>query len=308
MLGILQNSSFFEYFCAVESSKWQKMILIADSGSTKTDWVVFNPSVQDPMFNVQSSIISTQGLNPVHQTSETILRILRDELLPQLNIPITAVYFYGSGVRPELESLMVSVLHEIFLQAETVEAHSDMLGAARALCGHNEGIASILGTGANSCLYDGYGIRRNTPAMGYILGDEGSGASLGKRLIHDLYKGVLSKEIANTFECETSLTLPDLIDKVYRQPLPNRFLASLSTFIHNHLDDPSIRHMVVACFSDFFAYNIVPYGRPDLPVNFVGSIAFYYQDELREAAKRQGFHLGSVLRSPLEGLVRYHQG
>lgn len=279
------------------------MILIADSGSTKTDWLLIDGG--DCRFS-PSTIISTQGLNPVHQTPETILLILRKELLPQLDVSVNTVCFYGSGVRPELELQMASVLRETFPRAEAVDVHSDMLGAARALCGHNEGIASILGTGANSCLYDGYGILKNTPAMGFILGDEGSGASLGKHLVHDLYKGILSKDIVNAFESETGLTLPDLIDKVYRQPLPNRFLASLSTFIHNHLDDPSVHRMVVACFCDFFAYNIVPYGRPDLSVNFVGSIAFYYQDELREAAEHQGFRLGTILRSPLEGLVRYH--
>ena len=285
------------------------MILIADSGSTKTDWALLSPTSlpRESSFNSQFLIFNSQGLNPVHQTPEAIVAVLRDELLPQLDADsIESVYFYGSGVRPELESVMESVLFETFPQAKNVEAHSDMFGAARALCGHNEGIASILGTGANSCLYDGYAIVKNTPAMGYILGDEGSGASLGKRLVHDLYKGVLSKEIASDFERETGLTLPILIDRVYRQPLPNRFLASLSAFIHSHLDDVSMRRMVVECFCDFFAFNIVPYGRPDIPVHFVGSIAFFYQSELREAAERQGFSLGTVLRSPLEGLVNYH--
>lgn len=279
------------------------MILIADSGSTKTDWALIPPSDSSPVTSDPSRFTS-QGLNPVHQNRETILQILRSELLPQLDASeVTSVCFYGSGVRPELEPVMESVLREAFPQVESVEAHSDLLGAARALCGHNCGIASILGTGANSCLYDGERIVQNTPALGYILDDEGSGAALGRRLLHDLYKGVLSEKVKTSFETETGLALPEIIDKVYRQPLPNRFLASLTTFIHRHLDDPGLRRMTIDCLGEFFTFNIVPYGRPDLPVGFVGSIAYFFQSELREAAERQGFTLGTVLRSPIEGLV-----
>ena len=286
------------------------MILIADSGSTKTDWALISPSVLSSQLSVlssQLSVLSSQGLNPVHQSRETILQILRSELLPQLDSSeIESVFFYGSGVRPEMEPVMVNLLREVFPQAETIEAHSDLLGSARALCGHNYGIASILGTGANSCLYDGTSIVMNTPAMGYILGDEGSGASLGKRLLHDLYKGVLSEKVKASFEAETGLVMPEIINKVYRQPLPNRFLASLSTFIHNHLDVPEMRQLVIDTFVDFFRFNIAPYQRPDLPVSFVGSIAYFFESELREAAESQGFTLGTILRSPIEGLIRFH--
>ena len=279
------------------------MILIADSGSTKTDWALISPSV----LSSQLSVLSSQGLNPVHQSRETILQILRSELLPQLDSSeIESVFFYGSGVRPEMEPVMVNLLREVFPQAETIEAHSDLLGSARALCGHNYGIASILGTGANSCLYDGTSIVMNTPAMGYILGDEGSGASLGKRLLHDLYKGVLSEKVKASFEAETGLVMPEIINKVYRQPLPNRFLASLSTFIHTHLDIPEMRQLVIDTFVDFFRFNIAPYQRPDLPVSFVGSIAYFFESELREAAESQGFTLGTILRSPIEGLICFH--
>ena len=279
------------------------MILIADSGSTKTDWALISPSV----LSSQLSVLSSQGLNPVHQSRETILQILRSELLPQLDSSeIESVFFYGSGVRPEMEPVMVNLLREVFPQAETIEAHSDLLGAARALCGHNYGIASMLGTGANSCLYDGTSIVMNTPAMGYILGDEGSGASLGKRLLHDLYKGVLSEKVKASFEAETGLVMPEIINKVYRQLLPNRFLASLSTFIHTHLDIPEMRQLVIDTFVDFFRFNIAPYQRPDLPVSFVGSIAYFFESELREAAESQGFTLGTILRSPIEGLICFH--
>ena len=261
------------------------MILIADSGSTKTDW---------------SGGYTTQGINPFHQSEDEIRSVLRQELLPQLDASeVTAVYFYGSGVRPEKEAVMCELLREVFPHAEIIEAHSDLLGAARALCGHNEGIACILGTGANSCLYDGEKIVQNTPALGYILGDEGSGAALGKHFLHDLYSGILPQEMIPLFEKETGLTLSEVIQRVYREPLANRFLASLSKFIHQHIDEPGLQRLVVENFEAFFRVHILPYNRPDLPVSFVGSIAWFYQDQLRTAAETFGLTLGTVFRSPL---------
>lgn len=201
---------------------------------------------------------------------------------------------------------MMALLKEMFPQARQVEAHSDLLGAARALCGHNYGIASILGTGANSCLYDGKTILQNTPALGYILGDEGSGGVLGKHFLHDLFKGVLSENICKEFEREYGLTMADVIHRVYREPMPNRFLASFAPFIHRHLSDPAIKRLVVDNFRDFFRYNIRPYGLSNMKVSFVGSIAWHFREQLEEAAAAEGFFLGSILKSPIEGLLRYH--
>ena len=291
------------------------MILIADSGSTKTDWAIVIGSTQ-PV------VIKTQGINPVHQSREEIVKVLREEFVgvmgstPEVQklrsaailtpeFPM-AVYFYGSGVRPEMEPLMQSLLKETFPQASVIEAHSDLLGAARALCGRNEGIASILGTGANSCLYDGNAIVDHMPALGYILGDEGSGAVLGKRFIHVLYGGILSEEIKQTFERETKLNLAEIIKRVYRDPLANRFLASLSEFISAHLDDAGVRAVVVHNFEDFLRLHIKSYNRNDLPVSFVGSVAWHYQDELKEAAEHLNFHIGTILKTPMAGLIRYH--
>ena len=292
------------------------MILIADSGSTKTDWVLVTAGAQ-PV------VINTQGINPVHQSREEIVHIISNEFQTRLSenpdvrklkssgrlMPDFpwAVYFYGSGVRPEKEALMKQLLHEVFPQAATIEAHSDLLGAARALCGHEEGVACILGTGANSCLYDGQQIVQHTPALGYILGDEGSGAVLGKRLVHAIYSGQLPEELKTVFEQEMKLTLPALIERVYRKPLANRFLASLSDFISRHLDDDEkLGKLVYDNFADFLSVHIYPYNRPDLPVSFVGSVAWYYQPQLREAASRLHIQVGTILRSPLEGLIRYH--
>ena len=269
-------------------------VLIADSGSTKTDWAYMDQRVQ------------TQGINPFHQDEDTIRRILKEELLPQLTsdiLHLTSILFYGSGVRPELEEKMQRLLQEAFPQAEHIEAHGDLLGAARALCGHQEGIACILGTGANSCLYDGERIVENTPPMGYILGDEGSGAVLGVRFLNALYKNGLSNDVKASFEAYTEMSMAQVIERVYRQPMANRWLASLSTFIHQQIGNPQIEQLVIDNFRDFIQRNIAPYQRKDLPINAVGSIAFYYKEQLEKAVKAEGYTLGKIVRSPLDALV-----
>lgn len=276
------------------------MMLIADSGSTKTDWALVSSS--------EVTVVHTQGINPVHQSREAIMQILKEELRPQIgDVVIENVRFYGSGVRPELESVIEALIRDSFPSVKSVEARSDMLGAARALCGRNEGIACILGTGANSCLYDGVSIVDNTPAMGYILGDEGSGAWIGKRFLHDLYKGILSKNIIKEFEGKTGFSMSLIINKVYREPMANRFLASLSGFVHSHKDDLGVHQLLLDGFCDFLNFNISPYQRMDLPVSFVGSIAYYYEMELREAAKKTGHTIGVIERSPLNGMINFEK-
>ena len=277
-------------------------ILIADSGSTKTDWICLTDGDESKQIEVQ-----TVGLNPFHVSDNEIRGVLAHDVLAQLgDAKVDAVYFYGSGVRPEVEGRVEGLLRESFPDAKTVEAHSDLLGACRALCGDKAGIVCILGTGANSCIYDGKFIIHNTPALGYILGDEGSGAVLGKHLLHDLYTGVLPHNLRITFEREMGLELSEIINKVYREPQPNRFLASLSEFIHRHLNEEGIRQMVYNSFSDFINYHISRYGRRDLPLSFVGSIAFYYQEQLQLIVQMLGYQVGTILKSPLEGLVAYH--
>lgn len=281
------------------------MILIADSGSTKTDWCVLSTS--DSVL----STFTTQGLNPYHQSPDLISATLgevraRVEACRPYDSGDLRVFFYGSGVRPEQEAPMVALLLKSLPEAACVEAHSDMLGAARALCGRKKGIASILGTGANSCLYDGEQIVQNTPALGYIIGDEGSGAVLGKRFIHDLYGGRLSDELKADFETETGLSLPVIIDRVYRQPMANRFLGSFCEYIHNHVHMAAVHNLVVDNFCAFLTCHIAPYGRRELPVSCVGSVAWYFKDELHEAARLEGFKLGTILQSPMQGLIQYH--
>lgn len=282
------------------------MYLIADSGSTKTDWCLCN----------ESAIlceIQTQGINPYHQTEEAIEEVLRKELLPQLKSQELIgkssrqnIIFYGSGCANANACNRIKEALFKVLGTEEVTIHSDLLGAARALCGHEEGIACVLGTGSNSCLYNGKEIISNIPPLGYILGDEGSSAVLGRRLVGDCLKNQLPEAIREEFLTEYQLTQEIILEKVYRQPLANRFLASLTPFLSKHRDVPEVHKLLVESFTDFFIRNVKQYRRPWLPIHFVGSIANAFSTELKEAAESLGMELGTILQSPMEGLIRYH--
>ena len=291
-----------------EVKEKKKAVLVADSGSTKTDWALAGTSVR----------IQTQGLNPVLMDEDAITDVLLKELFPHLvqyvaAFPALEIFFYGAGVRDDQKSKMQRVFVNAFAGHATlkdvsliVHADSDLLGAARALCGHHEGIACILGTGANSCLFDGEHIVQNTPALGYVLGDEGGGAALGKRFLNAIFKGLLPVEVRDDYLQTTHQTLDDIIRCVYREPMANRYLASTSLYISAHLDIEPLRMLVVNNFREFFRHNIAPYQRNDLPVSFVGSIANHYEPLLREAAEAEGFHVGTIVKSPIDSLCDYH--
>ena len=280
------------------------MHLIADSGSTKTDWCLCNGSTI--LSNIQ-----TQGINPYHQTAEAIENVLREELLPQSSQFMAhnsqlKVIFYGSGCANDTACNRVKGALSKVLGVADITVHSDLLGAAHALCGHEEGIACVLGTGSNSCLYNGKEIIANTPPLGYILGDEGSSAVLGRRLVGDCLKNQLPEAIRDEFLSEYQLTQEIILEKVYRQPLANRFLASLTPFLSKHREVPEVHKLLVESFTDFFVRNVKQYRRPWLPIHFVGSIANAFPAELKEAAESLGMELGTILQSPMEGLIKYH--
>ena len=296
------------------------MILIADSGSTKTDWMLLHSKGLR-----KGEIIATfhtQGITPIHQTPDVIRHILGQELMSQLStfpraqlidsgelegslLSKVKVYFYGSGCTPAHVPMMTQMLGEVF-SPQQVEVHSDLMAAARALCQREAGIACILGTGANSCLYDGQDIVQNTPALGYILGDEGGGAVLGRMFMNAIFKNPQYADIRDEYLKKEKLTQADIINKVYREPLANRFLATTSLFISERMDNPLLKQLVVDNFRQFFRCNIVPYQHPELPVHFVGSMASNYPEALKEAAKKENFHVGTIVQSPIEGLVKYH--
>lgn len=279
------------------------MFLIADSGSTKTDWCLCNEGTI-----IKS--IQTQGINPYHQQEKAIEQVLREELLPELpndqSYDTITIIFYGAGCANETACNRVKEAISKVLGATDITIHSDLLGAARALCGHEEGIACVLGTGSNSCLYNGTEIIANTPPLGYILGDEGSSAVLGRRLVGDCLKNQLPDAIRDEFLSEYNLTQESILERVYRQPLANRFLASLTPFLSKHRDVPEIHNLLVESFTDFFVRNVKQYRRPWLSIHFIGSIANAFPTELKAAAESLGMELGTIIQSPMKGLVEYH--
>lgn len=275
------------------------MILIADSGSTKTDWV----AIQDG-----TAVASTQtsGINPVLQSEEEVCKEIATNVAPTFaGKDITQIFFYGAGCLPEKIEGVRNAIAASFPQAE-IEVQSDLVGAAIALCGSQPGIACILGTGSNTCFWDGEAVEKHVSPLGFILGDEGSGAVLGKNLVADLLKNQLSESITKTFFEETGLTPAEIINRVYRQPFPNRFLASLTRFMNEHREEKEIHSLIVRCFTQFFERNIKQYDYSRYPVNIIGSIGFYFKDMLEEAAQPLGIRIGKVEQSPLGGLVRFH--
>ena len=279
------------------------MILLADSGSTKTHWCLLTASGQ-------STDVRTDGINPVLQSYDAVYATISDQLLPAIARllwagTISHVFFYGAGCTPEKKIIVRDALQSVFKKAQ-VTVESDMLGAARALLGHHAGVACILGTGSGSCFYNGEKIAWSVPSLGYILGDEGSGAVLGKRLVGDIMKNQLGDELKEAFLAAYKLTTADIIDRVYKQPFPNRFLAKLSKFCADHISDPRIHALVYDHFVQFIRRNLVQY-KTDQPISFVGSIAYYYKGILAEAMHAEGLPLGSILQDPIEGLKNYHK-
>jgi len=275
------------------------MILIADSGSTKTDWCVSERGKQ-----IQR--ISTKGMNPYFQSEEEIGEEIRSALAPKLQTKnFDALYFYGAGCSPEKIPMMQNVLSKC-LEVQNVNVNSDILGAARGLSGREPGIICILGTGSNSCYYDGEKIVSNVSPLGFILGDEGSGAVLGKLLVGDLLKNQLPEGLKEKFLREYDLTPGMIIERVYRQPFPNRFLASLSPFLLQNIEEPSLRALAFNSFCSFLTRNVMQYDYRRHPVYFIGSIAYHYREILEEAVLESGMQLGGIVQQPMDGLAKYH--
>ena len=275
--------------------------LVADSGSTKTDWLLLDEEYGNSEFH-------TTGINPVRDSSSIITNVLMDELIPCIPSACEAskVHFYGAGCRDPYRSELIKILKDIFPNAE-ITAESDLLGAARALCGKDPGIVCILGTGSNSGLYDGKHIINSISPLGFILGDEGSGAVLGRTLIGNLIKGDMPSGLLEDFLDFFHLTIPEIIDKVYRKPRPNLFLASLVPFIQHHREIPQIHDMLVSSFRQFITRNVCHYGHREMPVNFVGSIAHTFKRELSESIEAEGLILGEIIQHPIQNMAKFHQ-
>ena len=268
-------------------------ILVCDSGSTKADWLYANCDSEEA--------VRTDGINPVRDSGESINRIVAS--LPDWKPEY--ICFYGAGCIEPYSASVRKALQERFPKA-LVSVESDLLGAARALFGHEEGIACILGTGSNSCLYKNGQITANVPPMGYILGDEGSGAVLGRQLVSDIVKGQLSQELKDAFMEEFQLTPALIVENVYRKPAANRFLASLCPFLSKHRDYDEIQRLLASEFERFLRRNVLLYNRPDLEIRYVGSISVHFEHELRNVHAVMGFKMGDVLASPVKKMMFFH--
>jgi len=276
------------------------VVLIADSGSTKTHWCVVENAVL-----VQE--IFTDGINPFYQTDLEIISLLDSQLIPKLmNAEVDKIYFYGAGCSFPEKKMLVSRALIRFFNNSMIEIQSDLLAAARSLFQHEEGIACILGTGSNSCFYDGNEIAQNVSPLGYILGDEGSGAVLGKLLVADCLKNQLSAGLTEKFLSTYELTPAIILENVYKKPFPNRFLAKFTPFILEHIEEPAIFNLVYDSFDAFFVRNVMQYPFETNKVGFVGSISHYFRDTLEIVASERGIVISEIIQSPMKGLIKYH--
>jgi N-acetylglucosamine kinase-like BadF-type ATPase len=274
--------------------------LIADSGATKCEWLLLN--------NGKKKSIFTIGISPYFLNGGQITELLQKDLMPKLkNVEVDEVHFYGTGLsNPNNAKIICKTLEQLF-KAGKVTANTDMLGAARALCGKNKGIACILGTGANSCYYNGNKIVKNTPSLGYVLGDEGSGAYLGKKVIQYYLYNTFDEDLLASFDAKFITTRDEILDNVYKQPLPNRYLASFAIFLAENRGHYMIENIIEDGLNDFFFNHLYKYRESwTLPLNFIGSVAFGFKDVLQELCNSYELELGKVLKNPMSGLAEFH--
>lgn len=279
-----------------------KVTLVADSGSTKTEWCL--------MDGKQRSTYFTQGISPYFQTSVQIEELVRAELLPQMaadRLP-DAVFYYGTGCAAEQNVKLVhKALHAVWPRA-AVDVQTDLMGAARALCGREPGIASILGTGSNSCYYDGKTIVKNNPGLGFILGDEGSGAFLGKKVLQYYLYQTFDDEMRFRFDQKFNVDRDQILDSVYRQPLPNRYLAAFAPFLAENRGHYMIENILEDGINEFFFNHLYKYSESwTVPLHFAGSVAWHFRDILEELCQLYELQLGRILRNPMDGLTLFHE-
>lgn len=278
------------------------MKLIADSGGTKTEWRLVTPE------GTQTTYL-TQGINAYFHTTESIYNILKPELLAHIteeNLP-TEVFFYGAGCSTEhRQEIVYDALKRLFPNSQLLVEH-DMLGACRALCGDSAGIVCILGTGSNACVYDGKQLASEERSLGYILGDEGSGAYLGKQLVTAFLQNRLYPPIARQFAEQFQVTRANVLERVYRSEYPNRYLAQFSRFFLTHLDDEDCYALIFESFAEFIDRYVctLPAYR-EYTINCTGSIAFHYRQILERVLWAKRMKLRKVINSPIDGLVDYH--
>jgi len=276
------------------------MILVADGGSTKTEWRTIEGGRSG------ASIFSA-GINPYFHSAEDIYQLIRQDLASLSGIMPEKIWFYGTGCNSDVKNNKVREALATMFPGSDIFIGSDLLGAARSLCQDKPGIACIMGTGSNSCYYDGTGIVSNVSPLGYILGDEGGGAVLGKKLLSAVLKKQVPAEVTEAFFETYKMSPAEILDRVYMKPFPNRFLGQFAKFISANIRFPELREIITNSFEDFILKNVLQYPESkEYPVNFTGSISFYFKSFLLESLSSHGLNPGKITLSPADDLVRYH--
>lgn len=274
--------------------------LIADSGSTKAEWCLLNGKRKTTFY--------TSGISPYFLSSEAIQDLLVTSLKNKMkNIEPDEIYYYGTGCsNPNNVKIVKTALRAVFTKAKISVDH-DLMGAAKALCGNKKGVACILGTGSNSCYYDGKKIVKNSPGLGYILGDEGSGAYLGKKVVQYYLYNTFDPDLMDRFNAKYHTNANEILEAVYKKPLPNRYLAGFVSFLTENRKHFMIENIIEDGFNDFFFNHVYKYKQSwTMPVNFIGSVAFGFKDVLQQICNTYELQLGKVLRNPMEGLIKFH--
>lgn len=275
--------------------------LIADSGSTKTEWCLLNGK--------KKINAVTQGISPYFLTGEQVKEILQTELIPKLKKAIPdEIFFYGTGCsNPSNVKMIRQAIQSVFPGA-AVKVDHDLAGAAKALCGNEKGVACILGTGSNSCFYNGKKIVKNSPGLGYVLGDEGSGTYLGRKVLQYYLYNTFDPDLMDRFNAKYQTNITEILDAVYKKPLPNRYLAGFAGFLAENRGHFMIENIIEDGFNDFFFNHIYKYRESwTLPIHFVGSVAYGFRDILKDMCHSYELQIGKVLKNPMEGLIKYHQ-
>jgi glucosamine kinase len=275
--------------------------LIADSGSTKTEWCI--PGVR------KNLSFFTDGISPYFLDTKRISALVSSQLLPQIGkYSITEIHYYGTGcLNPDNRKMVVKALKQNFPDAD-IEVDHDLMGAARAVCGHEKGIACILGTGSNSCYYNGKKIVKNSPGLGYVLGDEGSGAYLGKKVLQYYLYNTFDEDLRSRFDAKYVTNSSEILDNIYKKPLANRYMASFTLFLAENRGHYMIENIIEDGLNDFFFNHIYKYGESwKYPIHFIGGVAYGFRDVLQDLAGGYELTVGKIMKNPMEGLAIYHR-
>jgi N-acetylglucosamine kinase-like BadF-type ATPase len=275
------------------------MILVAESGSTKTRWCTITKQRID-------FVVNTPGINPLLMSNEEIQGIIRPVLAGFDAVDVEEIYFFGAGcANNSLKEKIGKVLYSVF-ECKEIWVDSDLIAACLALSGNQPSVVGLLGTGSNSCLWDGSGIRQQTPSLGYVLGDEGGGVSIGKQLVSDFLKKQMPGDLWLKFSERYDVSAEIVIQRVYQTPMPNRYLASFAPFAEEYIGHIYCKRLVTDKFESFVKRNLLQYQNIDrLPVHFCGTIAWCHQNELREVCKGTKLNMGNIIKEPIEGLAEY---